>query len=191
MSTALTSSWMTRKRLPAFSSSCATLHYQVRTIPVHQDCCRNTVLWSLHLNSTAPEAPSPGKLFMPAIPIVSVTQCPQWCWPLNIVDVFILHFPLENLAVHLLSALQLKTRAQGQSQTHSLLHNLTHNISHQPAEAVGDTEEAEMGGPATGPAVEGLTSSAWKEIAEITGRTADELYSPLCFIENNVTDTQV
>ena len=48
-----------------------------------------------------------------------------------------------------------------------------------------------MGGPAHGSALEGLTSSAWKEIAEITGRTADELYDPLCFIENDVTDTQV
>ena len=48
-----------------------------------------------------------------------------------------------------------------------------------------------MGGPAPDSALEGLTSSAWKEIAEITGRTADELYSPLCFIENDVTDSQV
>ena len=48
-----------------------------------------------------------------------------------------------------------------------------------------------MGGPADGSALEGLTSSAWKEIAEITGRTAEELYNPLCFIENDVTDTQV
>ena len=59
-----------------------------------------------------------------------------------------------------------------------------------PAEAIGDSEEAEMGGPAHGPALEGLTSRAWREIAEICGHTADELYSPLCFIENDVTDTQ-
>ena len=58
-------------------------------------------------------------------------------------------------------------------------------------EALGDLEEAEMGGPALGSALEGLTSSAWREIAEISGRTADELYNPLCFIENDVTDTQV
>ena len=54
-----------------------------------------------------------------------------------------------------------------------------------------DLGEAEMGGPAQGSALEGLTSSAWREIAEISGRTADELYNPLCFIENDVTDTQV
>ena len=59
------------------------------------------------------------------------------------------------------------------------------------AEAMGDLGEAEMGGPAQGSALEGLTSSAWREIAEISGRTADELYDPLCFIENDVTDTQV
>ena len=59
------------------------------------------------------------------------------------------------------------------------------------AEAMGDLEKAEMGGPAQGSALEGLTSSAWREIAEISGRTADELYNPLCFIENDVTDTQV
>ena len=58
-------------------------------------------------------------------------------------------------------------------------------------EAMEDLAEAEMGGPAQGSALEGLTSSAWREIAEISGRTADELYDPLCFIENDVTDTQV
>ena len=63
--------------------------------------------------------------------------------------------------------------------------------SMRAAEAMGDLEEAEMGGPAQGSALEGLTSSAWREIAEISGRTADELYDPLCFIENDVTDTQV
>ena len=63
--------------------------------------------------------------------------------------------------------------------------------SRRAAEAMGDLEEAEMGGPAQGSALEGLTSSAWREIAEISGRTADELYNPLCFIENDVTDTQV
>ena len=47
-----------------------------------------------------------------------------------------------------------------------------------------------MGDPAHGPALEGHTSRAWREIAEICGHTADELYSPLCFIENDVTDTQ-
>ena len=47
-----------------------------------------------------------------------------------------------------------------------------------------------MGAPAHGPALEGLTSRAWREVAEICGHTADELYSPLCFIENDVTDTQ-
>ena len=66
---------------------------------------------------------------------------------------------------------------------------VTHSV--HTAEAMGDLGEAEMGGPAQGSALEGLTSSAWREIAEISGRTADELYDPLCFIENDVTDTQV
>ena len=70
-----------------------------------------------------------------------------------------------------------------------LLALLTYSM--HTAEAMRDLEEAEMGGPAQGSALEGLTSSAWREIAEISGRTADELYTPLCFIENDVTDTQV
>lgn len=34
-------------------------------------------------------------------------------------------------------------------------------------------------------------SGAWRALAEISGRTAEELYDPLCFIENSGTDTQV
>ena len=37
-----------------------------------------------------------------------------------------------------------------------------------------------MWGPAHGPALEGLTSRAWREIAEISVRTTDKLYRPLC-----------
>ena len=39
-------------------------------------------------------------------------------------------------------------------------------------------------------AVQGLTSSAWRALAEISGRTAEELFDPLCFVENPDTDTQ-
>ncbi len=48
-----------------------------------------------------------------------------------------------------------------------------------------------MGAPAKGSAVEGITSGAWRALAEICGKTAEELYDPLCYIENAVTDTQV
>ena len=39
--------------------------------------------------------------------------------------------------------------------------------------------------------LQGLTFSARQEILGISGRTADKLYSPLCFTENDATDTQV
>ncbi len=48
-----------------------------------------------------------------------------------------------------------------------------------------------MGPPKQGSAVEGITSSAWRALAEISGRTAEELYDPICFIDNADTDTQV
>lgn len=47
-----------------------------------------------------------------------------------------------------------------------------------------------MGAPANGSVVDGITSSAWRALAEISGRTAEELYDPLCFIDNQETDTQ-
>ena len=56
---------------------------------------------------------------------------------------------------------------------------------------MADAGEAEMGAPKEGSAVEGITSSAWRALAEISGRTAEELFDPLCFIENLDTDTQV
>ena len=59
------------------------------------------------------------------------------------------------------------------------------------ADEVVETVEAEMGAPAKGSAVEGITSGAWRALAEICGKTAEELYDPLCYIENAVTDTQV
>ncbi len=59
------------------------------------------------------------------------------------------------------------------------------------ADEVADAAEADMGEPAKGSVVEGLTSGAWRALAEISGKTAEELYDPLCYIENAVTDTQV
>ncbi|CAL8471597.1 g11139 [Coccomyxa elongata] len=56
---------------------------------------------------------------------------------------------------------------------------------------VAETVEAEMGAPAKGSAVEGITSGAWRALAEICGKTAEELYDPLCYIDNTITDTQV
>ncbi len=59
------------------------------------------------------------------------------------------------------------------------------------ADEVAETVEAEMGAPAKGSAVEGITSGAWRALAEICGKTAEELYDPLCYVENTITDTQV
>jgi hypothetical protein len=59
------------------------------------------------------------------------------------------------------------------------------------AEEMADEGGAEMGAPKEGLAVQGITSSAWRALAEISGRTADELYDPICFIDNVETDTQV
>lgn len=64
-------------------------------------------------------------------------------------------------------------------------------MSQPGADEMADAGEAEMGEPKQGSAVEGITSSAWRALAEISGRTAEELYDPLCFIENLDTDTQV
>ncbi len=47
-----------------------------------------------------------------------------------------------------------------------------------------------MGGAGAAAAVQGLTSEAWRALARISGRTAEELFDPLCFIENPETDTQ-
>jgi len=58
------------------------------------------------------------------------------------------------------------------------------------AEEMADAGEAGMGAPAEGSVVNGITSSAWKALAEVSGRTAEELYDPLCFIDNQETDTQ-
>lgn len=66
-----------------------------------------------------------------------------------------------------------------------------HDMCGYGADEVVETVEAEMGAPAKGSAVEGITSGAWRALAEICGKTAEELYDPLCYIENAVTDTQV
>lgn len=64
-------------------------------------------------------------------------------------------------------------------------------LMHVVADEVADAAEADMGAPAKGSVVEGITSGAWRALAEISGKTAEELYDPLCYVENAVTDTQV
>ena len=59
------------------------------------------------------------------------------------------------------------------------------------AAALAAAGGASMGEPARAPAVTGLTTAAWRALARISGRTAEDLYDPLCFIENRDTDTQV
>ncbi|KAK9829841.1 hypothetical protein WJX72_008191 [[Myrmecia] bisecta] len=53
-----------------------------------------------------------------------------------------------------------------------------------------DVGQADMGGPVEG-APQSEMSSAWRALARITGAAADELFKPICYIDNPETDTQV